>query len=68
MISVGGTVQPPLDSHPWGSININLSPMQTKKSQPEGKLIMPEKRFTSFLAFSVDPRVWIFLTALETDD
>ena len=30
-------------------------PMQTEKSQPEGKRIMPETRFTSFPALSVDP-------------
>ena len=40
--------------------------MQTKKSQPEGKLIMPETRFTEFPALSVDPRVGISLSALET--
>ena len=31
--------------------------MQTEKSQPEGKRIMPEKKFTEFPALSVDPRV-----------
>ena len=41
--------------------------MQTKKSQPEGKRIMSEKRFTEFLALSVDPRVGISRTASETD-
>ena len=42
--------------------------MQTEKSQPEGKRIMPEMKFTSFLALSVDPRVGISRYALETDD
>ena len=43
------------------------SPMQTEKSQPEGKRIMPETRFTEFPALSVDPRVGIFRSASETD-
>ena len=34
--------------------------MQTEISQPEGKRIMPETRFTSFPALSVDPRVTSF--------
>ena len=42
--------------------------MQTEKSQPEGKWIMPETRFTSFLALFVDPRVGISRSASETDD
>ena len=42
--------------------------MQTEKSQPEGKRIMPETRFTEFLALSVDPRVGMSQTASETDD
>ena len=42
--------------------------MQTEKSQPEGKRIMPETRFTSFPALSVDPRVGISRSASETDD
>ena len=29
--------------------------MQTEKSQPEGKRIMPETRLTEFSALSVDP-------------
>ena len=33
------------------------SQMQAEKSQPEGKRIMPETRFTEFPALSVDPRV-----------
>ena len=41
--------------------------MQTEKSQPEGERIMPERRFTEFLALSVDPRVGISLTASEID-
>ena len=42
--------------------------MQTKKSQPESKRIMPETRFTEFPALSVDPRVGISRYASETDD
>ena len=42
--------------------------MQTEKSLPEGKRIMPESRFTEFPAFSVDPRVGISRSASETDD
>ena len=42
--------------------------MQTEKSQPEGKRIMPEKRFTKFPAFSIDPRVGISRSALNTGD
>ena len=34
-------------------------PMQTEKSQPEGKQIMPETNFTEFTALSVDPRAGI---------
>ena len=41
--------------------------MQTEKSQPEGKRIMPETRFTEFPALSVDPRVGISRSASETD-
>ena len=41
--------------------------MQTEKSQPKGKWIMPETRFTEFPALSVDPRVWISRSASETD-
>ena len=33
--------------------------MQTEKSQPEGKQIMLEMRFTEFMALSVDLRVGI---------
>ena len=44
------------------------SQMQTEKSQPEGKQIMPETRFTKFLALSVDPGVGISRSASETDD
>ena len=43
------------------------SPMQTEKSQPKGKRIMPETRFTEFSALSVDPRVGISCSASETD-
>ena len=42
--------------------------MQTEKSQPSGQLIMLETRYSSFPALSVDPRIWISLSASETDD
>ena len=42
--------------------------MQAEKSELEGKRIMPETRFTSFPALSVDPRVGISRFASETDD
>ena len=42
--------------------------MQKEKSQPEGKGIMPETKFTEFPALSVDPRVEISRSASETDD
>ena len=41
--------------------------MQTEKSQPEGKRIMPETRFTEFPALSIDARVGISRSASETD-
>ena len=41
--------------------------MQPEKTQPEGKQIMPEMRFTEFQALSVDKRVEISHSALETD-
>ena len=41
--------------------------MQIEKSQPEGKLIMPETRFTEFLVLSNDSRVGISRSASETD-
>ena len=41
--------------------------MQTEKSRPESKRIMPETRFTEFPALSVYPRVGISRSALETD-
>ena len=44
------------------------SPMQTEKSQPDGKRIMPETRFSEFPALSVDPRVKISRSASETDN
>ena len=44
------------------------SPMQTEKSQPEGKQIMPETRFISFLVLSVDPTVGISRSASESDN
>ena len=42
--------------------------MQTEKSQPEGKWIMPETRFTEFLALSVDPWERLSRPASQTDD
>ena len=42
--------------------------MQAEKSHPEGKRIMPETRLTEFPALSVDPRVGISWSAMETDD
>ena len=55
--------------HPVGLNRICYrSPIQTEKSQPEGKRIIPKTRFTEFLAFSVDPRVGISRSALETND
>ena len=42
--------------------------MQTEKSQPEDKRIMPETRLTSFPALSVDPRVGISRSVSEIDD
>ena len=44
------------------------SPMQTEKSQHEGKRIKPETRCTKFGALSVDLRAGLSWTALETDD
>ena len=44
------------------------SRVQTENSQPEGKRIMPETRFTEFPALSADPRVGISLSASETND
>ena len=44
------------------------SSMQTEKAQPEGKRIMPETRFTKFLALSIDLRVGLSRSTLETDD
>ena len=42
------------------------SPMQTEKSQPEGKRILPETRFNQFPALSVDSWTEIFRSASET--
>ena len=42
--------------------------MQFEKSQPEGKRIMPEIRFTEFSTLSIDPRVGISRSASETED
>ena len=43
------------------------SPMQTEESQPEGKRIMPETRFTEFPASCDDLKVGISRSASETD-
>ena len=40
--------------------------MQNKKSQPEGKRIVPETKFTDFPALSVDPRARVSRSASET--
>ena len=40
--------------------------MQTEKSQPEGKRIMPETRFTDFPASSVELRIGISQSSSET--
>ena len=42
--------------------------MQTEKSLPEDKWILPEVRFTEFPALSIDLRVGISLSASEMDD
>ena len=42
--------------------------MQTEKSLPKGKRIMPKTRFTEFSALSVDPRMGISLSASTIDD
>ena len=41
--------------------------IQTEKSNPEGKRIMPEKGLTELSTLSVDPRVGIPRSASETD-
>ena len=51
----------------WTNRIYHRSAMQTEKPQPEGERIMPETRFTEFPALSVDPRVDIFRSALDTD-
>ena len=43
------------------------SPMQSEKSQSEGKRTMPETRFTETPALSVDPTLWISRSASVTD-
>ena len=56
---------------PWsGRLNrmYHRSPMRIEKSQPEGKRIMPDTRFTEFPALSVYPRVGISRSDSETDD
>ena len=52
----------------WTNRIYHRAPVQTEKSQPEGKRIMPETRFTEFSALSVDPEVGISRSASETDD
>ena len=52
----------------WINRIYHPSSIQTEKSQPEDKGIMPETRFTEFPALSVDPRDGISWSALETDD
>ena len=53
----------------WNTDRIyHRSPMQTEKSQPDCKRMMPETRFTEFSSLSVGLRVWIFRSASETDD
>ena len=44
------------------------SPMPTKKSQPEGKWIMPEKRFNKYQALSFDSRVGLSQSTSVTND
>ena len=49
-----------------GPLNLKKTtnqPTQAQKPQPEGKWIMPETRFTEFLALSVDPRIRIVQSA-----
>ena len=60
----------PVIRHASDLINriFHRSSMQTEKSQPECKQIMPETRFTEFAALSVDPSVWILRSASETDE
>ena len=43
------------------------SSMEIENSQPEGKRVMPQTRFTEFPALSVDPRVGFSRSALETN-
>ena len=56
-------------NHSFAKINIiyHRSPIQTEKSNPEGKRIMPEKGLTELSTLSVDPRVGIPRSASETD-
>ena len=44
-----------------------LTSMQIKKSQPEGKRLIPETKITEFPAFSFDPRVGISRFESEID-
>ena len=61
------TVSSDLFIEPQTNRIYHLYPMQTEKSQPEGKQIMLETRFTEFLTLSIDPRVEISGSTLESD-
>ena len=51
----------------WINRIYHRSPIQTEKSQNEGKRIMPETRFTEIPALTIDSRVGISRSALDTD-
>ena len=42
--------------------------MQTEKTQPEAKRVIPETSFTELPALSVDPRVGLSRSSSKTDD
>ena len=52
----------------WSKIKSTRVSSKAEKSRPEGKEIMPETRFISYPASSVDSRVWISQYASKTDD
>ena len=54
--------------HWWSDRICHVSQMQTETPQPEGKQIIPEKRFTEFQALSFDQRVGISLSESEIDE
>ena len=64
----------PLSPSLWETAQYRLKyclkgPLNPKQpTQPEGKRVMPETRFTEFPALSVDPRVGFSRYASETDD